>query len=117
MTSTELKHQVKIQEWSVNVQNCRSSGLPVKAWCAENGIPTGTYYRWEKQLLELSDTSREVSEQRGTTIFAALPAPRQVSQNVSQRCATLHINGISVDLYQGIIGEDLQTLVEVLRKC
>ena len=29
---------------------CRASGQSVKAWCAQNGCNTSTYYRWEREL-------------------------------------------------------------------
>ena len=32
MTSAELKHRVKLQEWAARIQDCRSSGLSVRAW-------------------------------------------------------------------------------------
>lgn len=38
MTSNELKHKAKLQEWALTVQECRSSGKPVKQWCIENKI-------------------------------------------------------------------------------
>lgn len=38
MTSAELKHLTKQQEWAAQIQNCRSSGLPVRAWCRQEGI-------------------------------------------------------------------------------
>ena len=31
MTSAELKHRVKLQEWAARIQDCRSSGLSVRA--------------------------------------------------------------------------------------
>ena len=31
MTSAELKHRAKLQEWSARIQDCRSSGLSVRA--------------------------------------------------------------------------------------
>lgn len=31
MTSTELKHRVKLQEWAARIQDGRSSGLSVRA--------------------------------------------------------------------------------------
>lgn len=37
MTSTELKHQAKLQEWSARIQDCRS-GLSVRAWCRQKEI-------------------------------------------------------------------------------
>ena len=47
MTSNELKHKAKLQEWALTVQECRSSGKPVKQWCIENKIKATTYSRRE----------------------------------------------------------------------
>lgn len=57
MTSTELKHRhrAKLQEWSARIQDCRSSGLPVRAWCRQEGINATTYYRWERELLAAAE--------------------------------------------------------------
>ena len=38
MTSAELKHRAKLQEWSARIQDCRSSGLSVRAWCRQEEI-------------------------------------------------------------------------------
>ena len=48
----ELKHAARLQEWSARVAECRSSGIGVKAWCAEQGIALKTYYNWEKQIVK-----------------------------------------------------------------
>ena len=42
MTSTELKHQARQQKWVAAIQNCRSSGLPVRQWCKQRGITPST---------------------------------------------------------------------------
>lgn len=48
MTSAELKYRVKLQEWAARIQDCRSSGLSVRAWCRQkeinssNLLPLGT---------------------------------------------------------------------------
>ena len=51
MTSTELKHQARLQEWTMAIQECRGSGLSVRQWCREQGVTTTTYYRWERKWL------------------------------------------------------------------
>ena len=48
----ELKHAARVQEWSVRVADCRSSGIGVKAWCKEHGIALKTYYNWERQIVK-----------------------------------------------------------------
>ena len=52
MSVQELKHAARLQEWSGRVAECRSSGIGVKAWCAEQGIALKTYYNWEKQIVK-----------------------------------------------------------------
>ena len=115
MTSAELKHQTKLQEWAAQIQNCRSSGLPVRAWCRQEGINASTYYRWERELLTAANQApcSSVSAVR----FAELSAPKQVSRNVAERSATLHIGNASLDIYPGCDAEQLKMLVELLRLC
>ena len=86
MTSAELKHRVKLQEWAARMQDCRSSGLSVRAWCRQEEINAATYYRWERELLALAETE---------------PCSKQVSRNVAERSATPHIGNASLDIYPG----------------
>ena len=51
MNANEAKHEARVAEWTERVRECRSSGLSVKAWCAEAGIKTARYYRWEREVL------------------------------------------------------------------
>ena len=50
MNVNEAKHQAKLVEWKALITECRTSGQPVKRWCAENGRDTSTYYRWEHEI-------------------------------------------------------------------
>ena len=115
MTSAELKHRAKLQEWSARIQDCRSSGLPVRAWCRQERINATTYYRWERELLTAANQT-PCSGVPAVT-FAELPAPKQVSCNVAERSATLHIGNASLDIYPGCDAEQLRLLVELLRLC
>ena len=87
MTSTELKHRVKLQEWAARIQDCRSSGLSVRAWCRQEEINAATYYRWERELLALAET--EPCSSVSAVRFAELPAPKRGSCNVAEHSATL----------------------------
>ena len=115
MTSAELKHRAKLQEWAAQIQNCRSSGLPVRAWCRQEGINATTYYRWEREFLALAET--EPCSAVPAVTFAELPEPKKMSRNVVERCATLHIGNASLDIYPGCDAEQLRLLVELLRLC
>ena len=115
MTSTELKHRAKLQEWTARIRDCRSSGLSVRAWCKQERINAATYYRWEQELLTAADQApcSAVPAVR----FAELPAPKRVSRNAAERSATLHIGNASLDIYPGCDTEQLKMLVEFLRLC
>ena len=115
MTSAELKRRAKLQEWAARIQDCRGSGLSVRAWCRQEEINATTYYRWERELLSAAET--ELSSSVPTARFAELPAPAQVSRNVAERFATLHIGNASLDIYPGCNTEQLKMLVELLRLC
>ena len=115
MTSAELKHRAELQEWAAQIQECRSSGLSVSEWCQQRGVTTTTYYRWERELL--TGVRRNGTPPSTTVTFAELPAPNQVSRNVAERCATLHIGSASLDIYSGCDTEQLKMLVELMRLC
>ena len=91
------------------------SPVSARAWCRQEGVNTTTYYRWERELLATAETGprSDVPVVR----FAELPMPKQVSCNVAERCATLHIGKASPDIYPGCGAEQLRLLVELLRLC
>lgn len=115
MTSNELKHEAKKQEWSMSIQECRGRGLSVSEWCRQRGVTTATYYRWERELL--TGVRKNGAPPSTAVTFAELPAPKLVSCNVAERCATLHIGKASLDIYPGCNAEQLRLLVELLRLC
>lgn len=54
-----VAHEIRLQKWSSIVKECRSSGKPIKDWCAENNINLKTYYYWQKLVCQ--DTCKEIS--------------------------------------------------------
>ena len=115
MTSNELKHEAKKQEWSMSIQECRGSGLSVSEWCRQRGVTTATYYRWERELL--TGVRKNGAPPSTAVTFAELPEPKKMSRNVAERCATLHIGKASLDIYPGCDAGQLRLLVELLRLC
>ena len=116
MTSTELKHQARQQKWVAAIQNCRSSGLPVRQWCKQRGITPSTYYRWERELLSAASSMIPQTEVPAVA-FAELPVPKQVRCNTTERSATLRIGNASLDIYPSCDTEQMKKLVELLRLC
>ena len=115
MTSNELKHEAKKQEWSMSIQECRGSGLSVNEWCRQRSVTTATYYRWERELL--TGVRKNGAPPSTAVTFAEMPEPKKMSRNVSECCATLHIGKASLDIYPGCDAEQLRLLVELLHLC
>ena len=88
MTSTELKHRVKLQEWAARIQDCRSSGLSVRAWRRQEEINAATYYRWEWELLALAEkqSCARVCRTSGLQSFRHRNRDHATLRNVPQRC-------------------------------
>jgi transposase-like protein len=59
MKVQRLTHEVRLQQWSNIVKECRSSGKTITAWCAEHKINTKTYYRWQQLVCQA--TCREIT--------------------------------------------------------
>ena len=114
MNSSMLKHQAKLQEWAIAVQECRTSGLPVRRWCKEKGITATTYYRWERELLSIVSNSHR---EEAAVTFAELPAPEQLCRNVPERSATLQVGDGSITIHQELTPELLRAMVAALRSC
>lgn len=41
---TAVKQEVRLNEWTAQIEAQQASGLTVQQWCAENGINPKTYY-------------------------------------------------------------------------
>ena len=120
MTAREARHNAALARWKEAVIACRSSGLSVRDWCEQEGVGARTYYRHEREILDLINV-----EQRGlaasfqTTsnpVFAELPAPKNESicRSAVQAAATVHIGSVMIDVYDGATEETLRILLRVL---
>lgn len=115
MTAAELKHRAKQEEWAAKIGECRSSGKPVKKWCAEQNISATTYYRWERELLGIAKQPAMMAQP--CVAFAEIGIPKQEIRELPERSATLRIGGGSLELYQEITPEMLRAIAEAMRLC
>ena len=69
--------QVRMNSWALMVKERCDSGMTVKAWCAENGISTKTYYyrlnRLRNYMLE-SGAADQAAANDSSGQFVKLPA-------------------------------------------
>lgn len=122
MNLREAKHRQQIILWKERVAACRTSGLSVKAWCAQEGCCTKTYYRWEEEILGLlkaPSTVQQIGLQPGQNAMVPVfeevpPAIAQGTMETNTVIATVHIGRSSVELYAGADAEIVSAIMKGL---
>ena len=99
-TLATVKQEVRLQEWSAQIEAQQASGQTVQQWCAENGINLKTYYY----------RLRKVREQFLNSSPAIVPL------NMPQQSADIRIekNGLQISLPANISSDTLLALVNAL---
>ncbi len=95
-----VKQDVRLQEWSAQIEAQQASGLTVQQWCMENGIKPKTYYYHLRKVREqFLDSS-----------------PAIVSLNMPQQNSDIRIekNGLQISLPANISPDTLTALVHAL---
>ena len=101
--------QEKLSLWGERIRVCRSSGQTVQQWCADNGVSTGSYYKWQRLIFELASAEREP---RFVELDNGTPRSRR-----GDAVAVLHFGGAEVGLTPGIDEDTLTTICRGLGKC
>ena len=122
-----IKHVAKMTEWSERIRACRSSGMPVKEWCAENRVGIKSYYRWERLYMaeasmHMQLTPGETSE-RGALVRIEpdkLPVARETTMNIESagqnkdRRMVLRHGAVTLELPEEMAVERLAELMKAL---
>jgi hypothetical protein len=97
---TAVKQEVRLQEWSAQVEAQQASGLTVRQWCLENGIKPNTYYsRLQKVRAHCIASAPAI---------VPLCAPRQSAD------IRIEKNGLQITLPADIAPDTLLALVQTL---
>ncbi|GAA4293724.1 hypothetical protein GCM10023142_30120 [Anaerocolumna aminovalerica] len=120
MTTQEVKHHYSIQKWTSIIQECITSGLPVRQWCNQNGILEGSYYYWLKKvrLRTLEDfptvTPEDIHQpvSQNSTVFAKLPIP----QKRMPADVILSVNGMEIGFNNTATVELIHAVLSAVNK-
>ena len=113
LTIRSAKAQQNMQKWSQRVAECRSSGVTVSQWCAEQGINPKTYYNWQKKVFVAMTEQQEIQIEQPKEAehrFAELPAP----QTGHGLAAAVRFGGATLEVYNGASAEVAAALCKVL---
>ena len=100
-----MKREANLAVWAEQVRACRSSGLTVNEWCAENGIKPNAYYRHQKKVFN----AMHAEESRFYEVPTAIHAGRIV--------ASIQINGISAEIHSAADEDTVLALLRAMKSC
>jgi transposase-like protein len=73
MNAQEVKRQYHLSKWRPIVQECRTSGMTVRAWCKENNVSEQQFFYWQHRLREELCTAIQIPKKdHKPTIFAPI---------------------------------------------
>ena len=113
-----MKHTALLQEWSSKIAECRTSGMPVRAWCAEHGIHIKTYYYWEKRFVieATQKLSLPAPTQSGMLMRVIPDALRSGDVNTMGTGITIRHGESVITLPAGSSAEAVAELVKALNR-
>ena len=118
MSVQELKHAARLQEWSARVAECRSSGISVKVWCAEQGIALKTYYNWEKQIVKAATQQYALPVRAQAGLLMQVNPETMPSGEIEtiESEVTIHHRESIITLHAGSNTETIADLVKALNR-
>ena len=97
---TTVKHEVRLREWTAQIEAQQASGMTVQEWCDENGISPKTYYYHLRKVREQCIAS--------SPAIVPLTVPKQTGD------IQINKNGLQITLPADISSEILVALVHEL---
>ena len=102
-----LKENSNLAEWSRQVEECRSSGLSVRAWCEQTGIAVSTFHDRQQKVWEALQRQNQ---------FVEVPISIDQCRSTSV-AATVHFGEVRADIHNGADEATLTALIHALKSC
>ncbi len=115
-----VAQQVRLRQWAEQIQACRNrpAGMDVGTWCSQNNISKANYYYRLRRVREAC-----LEQLPETPTFVEIPMAGRVPTKSPEKLPAMdgqpllriyNRTGISIDIFQDMPDEKLQSLVEVL---
>ena len=115
-----VAQQVRLRQWAEQIQACRNrpAGMDVGTWCSQNNITKANYYYRLRRVREAC-----LEQLPEAPIFVEIPMAGRVPTKSPEKLPAMDVRpllqihnraGISIDIFQDMPAEKLQSLVEVL---
>ena len=123
LAAKEEKRELLHRQWEEQIAECESSNMPVKEWCAENGVNLNTFYarisalkkdklkhsvQQTQEIVPLS-VIQENNTSDSETAFVPVVRPKE---NI-----VIRKNGIEIILPPGVSENMIYSLLRGLKQC
>ena len=108
---SQVKRQIRIEQWRKNITECQASGMSVRSWCKQNNLCEQTYYKYLRRFRqELCDSLPVPVEPPEKPVqFSKLTVQTPVPH--AQAAVIIHLPNATVEVQNGV---DQQTVEAVL---
>ena len=107
-----VKKNIRLQEWSRQIEEQKSSGLSVQEWCQQYGINSKTYYYHLRKVRE--EFLRSGKSEKAQAQIEAERSVVPILTTSSDRNITIEKNGLYITLPENISAEVLIAVVDKL---
>ena len=118
MDTVEVKHKYLLTKWAPIIQECRNSGLTVKAWCAENSINEKQFFYWQRRVREDLCSNLDIPTKEQLITFQPLKSQnshREVSKSGSfEPDMVLKIGNCQIDITNQASPQLLEIVLKVV---
>ena len=80
-----MKQRRSDLEWQALIQECDSSGLSVKSWCAENEIPANTFYYHVRRLRKAKTSPSQLVINNSELVTEIVPLTVSDERSAAQK--------------------------------
>ena len=122
MTTKEEKRELLHRKWEEQIAECESSNMPVKEWCAVNGVNLNTFYarisalKKDKLKQSVQQTQEIVPlsliQESGTTNSETVVPKVHPKEKI-----VIHKNGIEIILPPDVSENMIYSLLRGLKQC
>lgn len=111
---TQVKTHLRLEQWKKIISECQNSGIPVRAWCVQNGFIEQSYYYYLKKIREqaIKDLPVPMKEEK-PVVFQKLEVQPPV-QN-TKAAVILRLPNAVLEINEGASQQTVQAVLLALQ--
>lgn len=103
LTTKEITHQYRLNQWIEIVRECSTSGQKVTAWCLEHDVNPKSYYYWLRCVRAAAGKALPSMVAGNTQIVPlnvpALPVATGSAEPVTASAITLRFDAVTLEIH------------------